>query len=72
MGFIVLPQTLLDMDAEFIAGLGDLVASSFVILEMLGNNFNYLIMAVGFLMMLGWIRRMAKYNKEAAENGTLK
>lgn len=60
------------MDAEFITGLGDLIFSSFAILEMLGNSFNYLIMLVGFIMMLGWIRRMAQYNKEAEQNGTLK
>ena len=60
------------MNAEFIEGLGELASSSFVILEMLGNNFNYLIIAVGFIMMVGWVRRMAQYNKEAQENGTLK
>lgn len=60
------------MDAEFITDLGDLVASSFTILEMLGNNANYFIIGVGLTLMVIWIRRMAKYNREAAENGTLK
>lgn len=60
------------MDAEFMTELGDLVAGSFTILEMLGNNFNYLIIGVGLTLMAIWIRRMVKYNREAAENGTLK
>lgn len=60
------------MDAQFMEGLGDLVAQSFLLLEAIGNSFNYFMIGVGFILMVIWVRRMAQYNREAAQNGTLK
>ena len=60
------------MNAEFIEGLGELIAWTFGILEALGNGFNWLIIGIMFIMTVIWIRRMAQYNREAKENNTLK
>ncbi len=60
------------MNAEFIEGLGELIAMSFGILELLGNGFNWLIIAIITIMVIIWIRMMGRYNREAQQNGTLK
>ena len=60
------------MDADFIEGLGELIAWSFGILEALGNGFNWVIIFVIFIMTVIWVRRMGQYNREARDNGTLK
>lgn len=60
------------MDVEFIEAIGDLIQWSFGILRVLANNFNWLIIAVMAIMTVIWVRRMAGYNREAKQNGTLK
>ncbi len=57
---------------DIIYGLGDFFWATFEILPVLGNNFNTLLIIVGFVMLFFWINQMAKYNKKAAQEGTLK
>jgi uncharacterized membrane protein len=45
---------------------------TFGILQVLGNNFNWVIIAVMAIMGVIWIRAMFRYNREAQQNGTLK
>ena len=45
---------------------------TFGILQVLGNNFNWLIIAVMAIMGVIWISAMFRYNREAQQNGTLK
>lgn len=45
---------------------------SFQILEKLNNNFNWLIIAVMSVMGIIWVKKMADFNREAREKGTLK
>lgn len=59
------------MWTEFIYAAGDFFTETFKILPILGNNFNWLIIGVGFIMCGFWISQMVKYNKEAKEKGTL-
>ena len=56
---------ILDKTAEFFQW-------SFGILEALGDGFNWLIIVVMSILGVVWVSRMVKYNKEAAQNGTLK
>lgn len=57
---------------DFIYGAGDFFTQTFKILPVLGNNFNTLLIAVGFVLLFYWLNQMAKYNKKAKEEGTLK
>lgn len=49
-----------------------LIQWTFKILTVLGNSFNWIIIAVMFILGVVWIKKMADYNKEAERNGTLK
>jgi hypothetical protein len=51
---------------------GDLIQWSFGILEALENKFNWAIIGVMSIMAIIWIKKMADFNREAKENGTLK
>lgn len=51
---------------------GDLIQWSFGILETLENKFNWAIIGVMSIMAIIWIKKMADFNREAKENGTLK
>lgn len=59
------------MWTDFIYATGDVLTQSFKILPILGNNFNAILIVVGFIMLFWWIGQMVKYNKQAKENGTL-
>ncbi len=50
----------------------ELFSWTFGILEALGNSFNWIIIAIISIMGIIWIKKMADFNKEAKENGTLK
>lgn len=52
--------------------LGDVFETSFKILPILGNAMNYLIIGVGLVLMLIWIKKMFDFNKEADRQGTLR
>jgi hypothetical protein len=45
---------------------------TFGLLEAAGNGFNWLIIGVISILAIIWIKKMADFNKEAEENGTLK
>lgn len=57
---------------DIIYGLADFFWETFKILPVLGNNFNTLLIIVGFVMLFFWLSQMAKYNKKAEQEGTLK
>lgn len=57
---------------DIVYATGDLLRASFKALPMIGNSFNYLMIVVGFILIFGWMRRMAQYDKEAEQNGTIK
>jgi len=50
--------------------IGELIQSSFLILEALENKFNYAVIVLGFIGLFYWLNLQRKYNKEADENGT--
>lgn len=54
--------------SAFFHGLGDLFQWTFQIFEMIGNSFNYTLIVLGFFGFFFWMRKQAKFNKQAAEN----
>ncbi len=57
---------------DVFVGIGDLVSSTFVLLEAGGNFVNYTFLIGGFVGLFIWLKMQANYNKEAAANNTLK
>lgn len=57
---------------ELVEGIASMAEGSFTLLEMAENSVNWLLIGVGFIMMVIWVWRMGKYNQEAKANGTLK
>lgn len=57
---------------EALDAIAALIQWTFKILTVLGNSFNWIIIAVMFILGVVWIKKMADYNKEAERNGTLK
>ena len=57
---------------DFFNGLASLFQKSFRLLENLNGNFNKTIIIIGAIACCIWIWRMAQYNKEAEQKGTLK
>lgn len=57
---------------ELIYGIGDLMTWTFKILPVLGDNFNWMLIGIGFILLIVWLRQMAAYNREADQNGTLR
>lgn len=57
---------------DIVEPLADLFTWTFGILEGLGNSFNWLIIAVMFVLNVIWIKKMGDYNREAKQNGTMK
>lgn len=60
------------MFTDFIYALGDIFTETFKVLPILGNNLNAILIIVGFVMLFYWLNEMAKHNRKAAKNGTLK
>lgn len=60
------------MMTDIFYALGDFFQWTFLGIEQLANFPNKLFFAIGAVATLIWLRQMAKYNKEAKENGTLK
>jgi hypothetical protein len=56
---------------DFVYGLGDFFWWAFQGMEFLGNNFNWFLILVGFVMILWWISQLVKFGKEARQNGTI-
>jgi hypothetical protein len=56
---------------DFIYGLGDLFLESFKLLELLNNEFNWLLILVGAGFGAFWIASLVKFSKKAKEDGTL-
>ena len=52
----------------FFNGLGDIFLWTFQIFEIIENNFNYMLIALGFFGFLFWMRKQAQFNKAAANN----
>ncbi len=57
---------------ELVFALQNLFQASFKILVKLGNFPNVLFIVIGFILFFIWLKQMIAYNREAAENGTLK
>lgn len=57
---------------NIIYGLGDFFTQTFKILPVLGNNFNVVLIIVGFILLFYWLNEMNKYNKKAEREGSLK
>ncbi|GAB5539444.1 MAG: hypothetical protein Salg2KO_15470 [Salibacteraceae bacterium] len=45
---------------------------TFGLLEALGNGFNWFIIVIMSILGVIWIKKMADFNREAKNNGTLK
>ena len=60
------------MDAEFVNTIGQLFTDSFAILRLLENGLNWFIIGIGIILLVIWVKKMADYNKEADQNGTLR
>ena len=56
--------------SDIFYGIGDAFEVAFVGIEFLGDNFNWLIAVVGIILFGYWLKRQAKYDKEAKENDT--
>ena len=48
--------------------IGDFLTWTFGIFEVIGNSFNYLLLAVGFVGMLYWLNWQRKFNQQAENN----
>ncbi|MCB0484431.1 MAG: hypothetical protein KDC37_07685 [Flavobacteriales bacterium] len=59
------------MWTDFIYGIGTFFQWAFQFLPMLGNNFNALLIVIGFAAASFWISQLFKFNRQAKENGTL-
>lgn len=57
---------------ELIYKTGDLIASSFGIMESLKNSPNVVFITILSVLFLWWIWKMAKYDKEAEQSGTMR
>ena len=57
---------------DVLVAIGDLIYSTFGILEAGGNLVNYTFLIGGFVGLFIWLRMQANYNKEAEQAGTLK
>lgn len=60
---------------DFFYWLGDFFYTIFGILETIGElpvNPNSIFIVLGFVLLVFWLRWQSKFNKEAAQNGTLK
>lgn len=52
--------------------IGDLLTWTFGIFEMIGNMFNYSLLALGFIGLFYWLNLQKKLNNKAKNEGTLK
>ena len=55
---------------ELIYAIGDVLTSSFKVLPLIGNNFNYLVIIVGFIGLAYWLNYQIKKTKQAKQDGT--
>ena len=51
---------------------GELIESSIGMMKSLQNAPNILFITILSILFLGWIRKMAKFDKEAEESGTMR
>lgn len=57
---------------ELFYSVAHIVEDSFVLLlEPIGNMFNYLVIVLGLIGLVFWLRLQKKYTKKAIENGDL-
>lgn len=49
-------------------GIADLLQWTLQIFDVIGNSFNYSVIALGFFGLFYWLRYQAKFNSEAANN----
>jgi len=55
---------------ELIYALGDVLTSSFKVLPLIGNNFNYIVIIIGFVGLAYWLSYQMKKTKQAKQDGT--
>ena len=48
--------------------IGDLLQWTFGIFEVIGNSFNYAVIALGFIGLFYWLNLQRKFNAEAGAN----
>lgn len=53
-------------------GIGEFFFNNLPYLKKLGDKPNVFFITICFIAIIVWIRRLAQYNKEAEQNGTLK
>lgn len=49
-------------------GIGDLMTWTFGIFEVIGNSFNYALLALGFVGLFYWLNWQRKFNQQAESN----
>ena len=49
-------------------GIGDLFTWTFGIFEVIGNSFNYTLLALGFVGLFYWLNWQRKFNEQAENN----
>ena len=49
-------------------GIGDLLTWTFGIFEVIGNSFNYTLLALGFVGLFYWLNWQRKFNEHAENN----
>lgn len=55
---------------ELINATGDVLTSSFKVLPLIGDNFNYLVIIIGFIGLAFWLSYQTKMTKKAKKDGT--
>jgi hypothetical protein len=55
---------------DFIYATGDVLESSFKVLPLIGNNFNYIVIVLGFVGLAYWLTFQLKKTKQAKRDGT--
>ena len=55
---------------DFINATGEVLESSFEVLPMVGNNFNYIVIVIGVVGLIYWLSYQMKKTKQAKQDGT--
>ena len=53
---------------DFFNGLGDIFLWTFQMFEVIGNKFNYAVIALGFIGLFYWLNRQRVFNDQAKNN----
>jgi len=53
---------------DIFCAIGDFLTWTFGIFEVIGNSFNYMLLALGFIGMFYWLNWQRKFNEQAENN----